>query len=198
MRCKVWIHTRGTVRCAGPSTEGRTISARQPDLLPDVRPVVDADAGAIARIYNHYIANTTATFEEEVLTAGDLAARMATVCDYGLPWLVAERDGGLLGYAYATRWRSRAAYRFSVEVSVYVDHDVVARGIGSALYRQLFAELRQRNVNAVIGGITLPNPASVAFHERCGMHKVAHFSRVGYKFGRWLDVGYWQLNLSRA
>jgi phosphinothricin acetyltransferase len=152
-----------------------------------------ADAPAIADIYNPYILETTVTFEEVPVIASDIAERMQAVQDHGLPWLVAERDDVVVGYAYASPWRSRAAYRNSVEVSIYLAPTAARSGIGTALYEDLFARLQAKRVHAVIGGVTLPNPASVAFHERMGMRKVAHFEEVGYKFERWLDVGYWQL-----
>jgi phosphinothricin acetyltransferase len=117
------------------------------------------------------------------------------VAQAGLPWLVAEQDGRLLGYAYATRWRVRPAYRTSVESSVYLGGEAAGRGLGSALYRALLDALRRLDVHMVIGGIAQPNERSVALHEKLGFRKVAHFSEVGRKFGRWIDVGYWELRL---
>ena len=95
------------------------------------------------------------------------------------------------GYAYAAPWRARAAYRHSVETSIYLAPGAGGRGLGARLYRALFAALPS-HVHAAIGGVSLPNPASVALHERLGFRKVAHFREVGRKFGRWIDVGYWQ------
>jgi L-amino acid N-acyltransferase YncA len=153
------------------------------------------DAAAIAAIYNHYVLNTIISFEEQAVTDAEMAGRINDVVAGGLPWLVAEREGRVVGYAYASKWRARPAYRFSVEVSAYVDMNATARGIGSRLYEALFANLRERSVHVVIGGIALPNEKSVALHEKFGMQKVAHFSEVGYKFGEWRDVGYWQVTL---
>jgi L-amino acid N-acyltransferase YncA len=160
-----------------------------------IRPVTQDDATAIAAIYNHYIVHTTISFEEEELAPEQMAARIA---DYGarLPWLVYEEDGEVLGYAYATPWRVRPAYRYSVESSVYTKHGCARRGIGAQLYGALIAQLRARELQVVIGGIAQPNEASVALHERLGFEKVAHFKRVGRKFGRWIDVGYWELQLA--
>jgi len=107
----------------------------------------------------------------------------------------AEEDGVVTGYAYASAWKTRSAYRFSVESTVYVAADHCGRGIGTRLYRALIAALREQNVHYVTGGIALPNPASVALHERLGFRKNGHFSEVGFKFGRWVDVGYWELIL---
>ncbi|SDZ77474.1 arsinothricin resistance N-acetyltransferase ArsN1 family B [Microbulbifer marinus] len=150
------------------------------------------DAEQIADIYNHYIRNTVATFETEPVSGSEMAGRITDVAANGLPWLVAEGESGISGYAYATPWRSRAAYRRSVEASVYLHTDARGRGLGSILYRALFDELKQRSIHAVICGIALPNTASVALHEKFGMEKVAHFKEVGFKFDRWIDVGYWQ------
>jgi phosphinothricin acetyltransferase len=160
-----------------------------------LRAATPEDAGAIAAIYNHYIATTTISFEERAVTDEEMAQRIRDLSAV-LPWLVREDDIGLVtGYAYATKWRVRSAYRFSAETSVYVAPGQGGQGIGSALYTALLAELRQRGVHMAIGGIAQPNPASVALHERLGFVKVAHFSEVGRKFDRWIDVGYWELKL---
>jgi L-amino acid N-acyltransferase YncA len=157
-----------------------------------VRAALAADAEAVATIYNHYVTHTIVTFEEEEVSASEMSRRIAEVQAASLPWLVAERGSALVGYAYASNWRPRRSYRFSVEVTVYVDPPCAAQGIGSALYARLFTELRGRGIRAVMGGIALPNDASVRLHERFGFKKVAHFTAVGFKFDRWIDVGYWQ------
>lgn len=163
-----------------------------------IRPATAADAERICTIYNHYIATTTISFEEEAVTPADMAQRIADVAQANLPWLVMCEDDKLIGYAYATKWRVRAAYRFAVESSVYFDPDHAGKGAGTLLYEALIAELRQRDLHLVIGGIAQPNEASVRLHERLGFIKVAHFSEVGLKFGRWIDVGYWQLKLNHV
>ena len=160
-----------------------------------IRPVEPGDASAIAAIYNHYIAETVITFEELPVPAAEIARRIEDVRAAALPWLVAEQAGRILGYAYATKWRDRSAYRFSAEVTVYLDPSDVGRGIGSKLYAELFPRLRARGVHAALGGIALPNEASIALHEKFGMRKVAHLEEVGFKFDRWIDVGYWQCTL---
>ena len=101
----------------------------------------------------------------------------------------------VVGYVSAAKWKGRSAYRFSVESTIYLDHRSTGQGIGTKLYGQLFSILRSRSIHVVIGGIALPNAASVALHERLGFTKVAHFAEVGFKFGRWVDVGYWQVTL---
>lgn len=160
-----------------------------------VRPALDTDASAIAEIYNHYIRTSIATFEVTAVDAAEFEGRIAKVRGHGLPWLVAETEQGVAGYAYATPWRARAAYEASVESTVYVDTGARGRGVGRALYDALFEQVAGLNKHVVIAGISLPNPASVALHERMGMHKVAHFEQVGRKFDRWIDVGYWQRQL---
>lgn len=153
------------------------------------------DAGAIAAIYNHFVLNTAISFEESEVDVSAMAGRIADVQAAGLPWLVAERNGKLLGYAYATRWRVRHAYRHSVETSVYLAPDAASQGLGSMLYEVLLERLRQSGYHLAIGGIALPNPASIALHQKLGFEKVAHFKEVGFKFGEWRDVGYWQRTL---
>ncbi len=160
-----------------------------------VRGVCAADLDGISRICNHYIGHTVATFEEAPVAAATLAARIGEIRAAGLPWLTAEREGRIAGYAYASKWKGRCAYRHSVESTVYVDPGATAQGIGSRLYEALLEELRERGIHTVIGGIALPNPASVALHERLGFEQIARFREVGFKFGRWIDVGYWQLVL---
>lgn len=155
-----------------------------------------ADAAQIAAIYNHYVAATIVTFEVELVDVQDMQARVAAVQDDGLPWLVADDDAGdVLGYAYATRWRARAAYRSSVESSIYLAPHATGRRIGRRLYERLLERLRACGLHTVIGGAALPNPASIALHEALGFAKVAHLREVGHKFGRWIDVGYWQRQL---
>jgi phosphinothricin acetyltransferase len=165
-------------------------------LTIDIRPATAADAERICAIYNPYVATTTISFEEQPVTAAEMAARIRDVDGAGLPWLVATLDGKLVGYAYATKWRARAAYRHSVESSVYLDHEFFGHGCGLRLYRRLIDELRARGLRTIIAGIAQPNERSVGLHERLGFRKVAHFSEVGLKFGQWVDVGYWQLNLA--
>lgn len=160
-----------------------------------IRPACAGDAEAISAIYNPYILNTCITFEEQGVTAGEMAERIYLTQAAGLPWLVIEEGSQVVGYAYAAKWRVRPAYRHSVETTVYLSPAAVGKGFGTQLYSALIGLLREKNVHAVIGGIAQPNEASVALHEKLGFCKVAHFSQVGFKFDRWLDVGYWQLTL---
>ena len=171
---------------------------RAPTDPTTIRTVRDEDAPAIAALYNHYVEKTIVTFEETPVDAEEIGRRIAAVRAVPLPWLVATDGTALLGYAYATPWKARFGYRFSVEVSVYLDPAATGRGLGSALYRPLFDDLQARGLRSAIGGIALPNDASVALHQKFGMSKVAHFVDVGTKFGRWIDVGYWQCNWADA
>jgi phosphinothricin acetyltransferase len=166
-------------------------------LTTHLRPASTADAAAIRAIYDYYIATTTISFEEDAVTEQDMAQRITDVGSAGLPWLVLEVDGKVVGYAYATKWRARTAYRYSVESTIYLDQAFTGRGLGRILYGALLDDLRKRELRLVIGGIALPNEGSVGLHEKMGFRKVAHFSEVGMKFGRWIDVGYWELNLSK-
>ena len=161
-----------------------------------IRQARESDSEVLAGIYNHYIANTVVTFEEEAVNAQEFASRLAETEDAELPWLVAEVGGEIAGYAYASKWKGRCAYRFSVEVTVYLSPDHTGCGLGSDLYTALFVALKEKSYHSVMGGIALPNPASVALHEKFGMEKAAHFEEVGFKFGRWVDVGYWQCKLN--
>jgi phosphinothricin acetyltransferase len=159
-----------------------------------IRPCTDADAAAVCAIYNHYIRDTVVTFEETPL---EVAAMNQRIADVGarFPWLVAEEAGEIVGYAYGTAWKARSAYRFTVESTVYLAPQYTGRGLGVALYSALLAELRRGGFHSVVGCIALPNAASVALHEKLGFKKIGVFSAVGWKFDRWVDVGYWELTI---
>ena len=160
-----------------------------------VRPAHPDDALAICEIYNHYILHTTITFEEDPLTPDEMRERIVDTIQT-CPWFVCEEDGEVLGYCYGRKWRARAAYRHSVEATVYLDASAVGKGRGTALFGALLAELRAgHQFHCVIGGVALPNPASIALLEKFGLCQVAHFREVGRKFDRWIDVAYWQLLL---
>jgi len=126
------------------------------------------------------------------LSADEMRERIAEVIE-NYPFVVAEEDGEIFGYAYAAQFKLRRAYEYSVEVSIYVKNDTKQRGIGTQLYTRLFADLRETDTHAIMAGISLPNDGSVRFHEKFGFEKVAHFREVGYKLGRWVDVGFWEL-----
>ena len=159
-----------------------------------VRPVKESDAEVMCRIYNKYVAGTTITFEETPLHVDEMVSRVKNVTqDY--PWLVYEEKERVIGYTYASRWKERSAYRYSVETGTYIDSDFVGKGIGTVLKGELLKALRGTSIHSVLCGIALPNQASIALCEKYGFVKVAHLKEVGYKLGRWVDVGYWELIL---
>ena len=162
-----------------------------------IRAVTQADAAQICAIYNHYIETSVISFELTPVSVEQMEQRIEQIAAMGLPWLVAIDGEKITGYAYATTWKTRFAYRFSVEITVYLAPHGTAKGVGSALYQALFESLETKQIHAVVACIALPNPQSVALHEKFGMRKVGHFEEVGEKFERWLDVGYWQVNLPR-
>ncbi len=159
-----------------------------------IRPATIEDAESICGIYNHYVRDTIVTFEEAPVGGPELARRIADVTAQ-LPWLVYEGEGGLLGYAYASPWKARPAYRHSVEASIYLAPQATGFGIGTRLYQAIIDDVRGRGFRVVIGGAALPNPASVALHEKLGFARIGQFKEVGWKFEKWIDVGYWELIL---
>lgn len=160
-----------------------------------VRDVRVSDAPRIAAIYNHYVRETVVTFEEQPVADAEMARRISeTTASY--PWLVWEEDGAVAAYAYASSWKRRSAYRFAAESTIYAAPDATGRGIGSQLYPALIARMRAAGLHCAIGGISLPNPASVALHEKLGFVPIGRFREVGFKQGRWVDVGYWELTLA--
>lgn len=153
-----------------------------------IRPATPEDSDQIASIYNHYIANTTVTFEEAPLTSAQIETRLATGT-----WLVSEQAGQVLGYAYASQWAERIGYRHSVETTIYLDNGHLGKGLGFELYSMLLERLRTQQLHSAVGIIGLPNPGSVALHEKLGFQKVGELKEIGSKFGEWVNVGYWQL-----
>lgn len=159
--------------------------------MSKIRPVSSDDAEAICAIYNYYVQNSTISFEEEGVSPVEMSRRIVDVTE-SLPWLVIENEGVVDGYAYATKWRARSAYRFSVEISVYLSPNAIGKGYGANLYANLMERLAILGVHAVIAGIALPNEKSIKLHEKIGLKKIAHFEQVGFKNQQWVDVGYWQ------
>ena len=151
-----------------------------------VRTVIPSDATQIAEIYN-----TVVTFEEEPVVAEVMLGRITEVTEK-FPWLVYELDGNVIGYAYASSWKSRCAYKYSVETTVYLKKGMSGKGYGAALYAELLERLNKLNLHGIIGGIALPNEGSIALHKKFGFEQVAHFKEVGNKFNKWIDVTYWE------
>jgi phosphinothricin acetyltransferase len=156
-----------------------------------IRPVRDDDAVAICRIFNHFVTNSIVTFATDPVTRQEMAEEIAAASDR-FPWLVHEEDGRVLGYAAASAWKSRCAYRYAVETTVYLEPAAAGRGLGTALYAALLQRVEAAGHHSALGGIALPNPASVALHEKLGFTKVGQLKEVGRKFDQWIDVGYWQ------
>ncbi len=152
------------------------------------------DGTACAAIYAPSVIDGVASFEQQAPDAEEMARRIRTTSLHW-PWLVAEIDGEVAGYAYATGHRARAAYRWAVDVSVYVAPAYHRRGVGRTLYEALFALLSQQGLHEACAGITLPNDASVALHESMGFTPVGVYENIGFKLGSWRDVGWWQRGL---
>ncbi|HEX5526205.1 MAG TPA: arsinothricin resistance N-acetyltransferase ArsN1 family B [Solirubrobacterales bacterium] len=155
------------------------------------------DATACAAIYAPHVEGSAVSFEERAPSAEEMAARIGRYAATHA-WLVAEREGGVVGYAYATAFNERPAYRWSASVSVYIAAESRGQGVGRALYEALFERLRERGFRMACAGITLPNEASVALHERLGFEPVGVNREIGWKQGAWRDVGWWQLELAPA
>lgn len=162
--------------------------------MPLIREANLGDAAAIQAIYAAIVRDTVISFEIDPPTMSQMEERMQAV-QQRFPWLVCELDGLVAGYVYASPHHERAAYQWSVNVSVYIHEDHHRRGIGRALYTSLFALLRLQGIYNAYAGITLPNPGSVGLHESMGFEPVGIYQQVGYKFGAWHDVGWWSLAL---
>jgi L-amino acid N-acyltransferase YncA len=155
------------------------------------------DAAACAAIYAPHVAGSAVSFEEQAPAAGEMAARIERH-GQSHAWLVAEREGTVVGYAYATAFNERPAYRWSASVSVYVAAEARGSGVGRALYEALFERLRERGFRTACAGITLPNEASAGLHESLGFEQIGVNREIGWKEGAWRDVGWFQLELAPA
>lgn len=163
-----------------------------------LRAATPDDAAAIADIYAPFVRASAVSFETEPPGTEAMRARIAAGGAL-YPWIAGEaEDGALLGYAYAARFRDRPAYRFTVETSVYLRAGAAGRGLGRRLYEPLLATLEAQGFTQAIAAITLPNPASVSFHERFGFTPAGTYRQVGWKLGEWHDVGLWQKSLASA
>ena len=164
---------------------------------PTVRPAEAGDAAAIAGIYGPYVRETAISFETEPPTAATMAQRIARTLETH-PWLVADCGGETIGYAYAGKYRERAAYRWSVEVAVYVSAARRRSGVGRALYLPLLEVLRRQGFRSAFAEIVLPNPGSVRLHRAAGFKPIGIYDEIGFKLGRWHDIGFWRLGLADA
>ena len=160
-----------------------------------IRLAKPADAAAILDIYAPYIRDTSITFETEIPSTADFADRISLYLE-NWPWLVYEKKGVIAGYAYASRYRERSAYQWSIECSVYIHDDHHRSGIARSLYSSLFSILKIQGFTTVYAVINLPNDPSVGLHESMGFTYFATYEKVGYKLGRWKNVGWWKLQLN--
>jgi L-amino acid N-acyltransferase YncA len=163
-------------------------------LMLILRLATEDDAAQVRAIYAPIVERTATSFEYDLPTIDEMRQRIAKVLPL-FPWLVCERDGEVLGYAYAGRHKERAAYQWSADVSVYIHPSVHRKGVGRALYTSLFHLLDLQGLVNLYGGVTLPNPGSVGLHEAMGMRPFCVYKAIGYKFGAWHDVGWWHLAL---
>ncbi|HYG16626.1 MAG TPA: GNAT family N-acetyltransferase [Bacteroidia bacterium] len=151
-------------------------------------------AQQVADIYNYYIDNTVITFETEKISGDEMAKRIAGKQKQH-EWLVLEDEGQVMGYAYYGTFRERVAYNSTVESTIYLRHGQSGRGYGKLLYAELLNDAVAKGYREIIGGVALPNDSSVQLHEKLGFKKVGHFTNVGLKFDRWIDVAFWQKSL---
>ena len=148
------------------------------------------DARQIADIYNYYIENSIFTFEEEKLEVTEMEKRIEDT-EESL-WLVEEIDDEILGYAYAKKWHTRSAFRYTYETTIYVKNRSKSQGFGKELYRELIKRVEEKNIHSLIGVIAIPNEGSQNLHRKLGFKKMGKIREAGYKFNRWIDVEYWQ------
>ena len=162
-----------------------------------LRPASPSDGAAFAAIYAPIVRDTAISFETEPPSAEVMAERVAKLLPTH-PWIAAERDGQILGYAYAGPHRERPAYRWSVDVTPYVHEDARGQGVGRALYGSLIEILNLQGFRSAFAGIALPNPQSIGLHQAIGFEPVGTYREVGFKHGLWHDVSWWRLGLSQA
>ncbi len=159
-----------------------------------IRSVQTEDSAAICQIYNHYVLSSCASFEEQPVSVDTMAQRIAEI-SARFPWLVYEQQSEVVAYAYLSAWKPRSAYRFSAESSIYLAPKVLSKGLGKQLYQKLLQQLDDYPISTVLAGISLPNQASEGLHQSLGFRKVAELEKVGNKFGRWINIAYWQLQI---
>lgn len=162
-----------------------------------IRPVSPEDAEALVAIYAPYVEQTAITFEYDVPTVAEFRQRIKTISQH-YPYLVAEEEGNIVGYAYGNAFAKRAAYQWSVELSIYLEQTYRGKGVGHQLYHQLEQELMEQGIVNGLACIALPNDASLSFHKKRGYQQVAHFPKIGYKFHQWYDVIWLQKQLKEV
>ncbi len=160
-----------------------------------IRKVNFKDTSQIREIYNYYILNSIVNFEEKPVSMDKMKEIINDISSKFL-WIVYEENEKILGYAYASVWKARSGYLHTAETSIYLKQGESKKGIGTKLYTELINQLKKLNYHALIGGIAIPNNASIVLHKKLGFKKVAHFKEVGFKFNKWLDVEYWELRIN--
>lgn len=156
-----------------------------------VREVTMDDVIDITKIYNHYVENTTLTFDLAPITEPEMEVKINTT-KKNYPFLVITEDDEVVGFAFAAQWKAKAAYQFCAETSIYMHPNAISKGLGLRLYNALLSALPLYDIATAIGCITIPNPESIALHEKLGFKKVGEFENVGFKFEKWINVGYWE------
>ena len=159
-----------------------------------IRNIETKDLQSVCDIYNHYVLTANASFEVDPVPVEEMQKRVSEYTQV-YPWLVYEQEGEVLGFCYASKWRPRPAYRYTAEVTIYLDKDHLGKGIGKMLYQELFARLKEMGIHSMIATIAIPNEKSQQLHEGFGFKQVGQFKDMGNKFGEWIDVGYWQCML---
>lgn len=159
-----------------------------------IRDVLLSDANRIHEIYNNYVENSQATFQEQPLSLEEIETQIQRIIK-NFPWIVYQEADKIVGYTYADKWKEKTAYRYTVETSIYLDPEYLGKGIGSKLKGAMINELKKQGFHCVISAISLPNPASIAMCEKFGFQKAGQLREIGYKFDEWIDIGYWQLLL---
>jgi len=169
----------------------------EPEFSFELRPATDRDLPHMLEIYNHYVANSTVTFDEDALTLAEMRRKFRDVERLGFPWLVAVSPSGMiLGYAYVTPWKAKAAYRYTVEDSIYLSPAASGKGIGKALMERMLDDAKAAGIKEVIAVIADRGAdASIAIHEKFGFTKIGEMGKVGFKFGRWLGTVLMQKSL---
>lgn len=162
-----------------------------------IRQASENDAGRIAEIYNHYVLNTTVSFETAAVSAQEMAKRIRQRLER-YDWLVGESGGRMVGYAYYGSFRPRAAYNHTVEVTVYLEEESIGKGFGRALYSQLIESAKNHGFRELIGVIALPDRGSIALHRRMGFEEIGILKKVGHKFGQYIDVALWQKSIAHS
>jgi len=161
-----------------------------PDLV--IRPYTPADIAAVTRIYGHYVRETVITFETEEPSEAEMASRFAAIAEKGHPLLIGEMDGGVIGYAYASTYRPRAAYRFTCEDSIYLAPSAVGHGLGGQMLTRLIEDASKAGLKQMLAVITAERANSIRLHEKAGFRMIGRYAALGYKFDRWLDIVHMQ------